>query len=70
MTKEKAAEMVSRRLTLLAMVSDAYWRMATNTSMIYRTEQLAKCQEWLSELTQLHTTDPVLFHKTPEQLFL
>jgi hypothetical protein len=52
--------MLKRRDTLLYMIADSYKRMATNDSPIYRREQLAKCNEWLAELTEMFKSSPEL----------
>ena len=67
-SKEESLTLIKRRETLLAMVSDAYRRMATNTASSYRHAQLLKCQEWLKELTELNEKDPVLFNTSPPHI--
>lgn len=68
LTKDEAERLVKRRETLLAVIADSYSRMATNTSMIYRRNQMAKCDEWLRELTEIYSRDPVLFNISAFQM--
>ncbi len=61
LTRKESRQLVKRREVLLGVIADSYRRMATNTSMLYRHEQLDKCQGWLAELTEIYTRDPALF---------
>lgn len=68
LSKEECLALIHRRETLLAMIADAYRRMATNTAARYRHEQLMKCQEWLRELTKINETDSVIFNTSMQQM--
>lgn len=67
-TKEENLELLRRRDSLLGVISDSYRRMATNPAMYYRSQQLAKCDGYLRELTELYQLDPILFNLSREQL--
>jgi len=64
-TKEEIEKFTARRESLLALIADAYRRMATNTAQSYRNDQKAKCDAWLAELTELNETNPFLFSVHP-----
>lgn len=49
-----------RKETLLALVSDAYKRMATNRDPSYRELQLSKCRAWLEELTEIFESGEIV----------
>jgi hypothetical protein len=46
-------EDLARGENLLAGIADAYVRMATNTNVGYREQQMAHVNEYLAELTEL-----------------
>lgn len=50
-----------KKRLLLGMIADAYSRMATNRSPLYREMQMDKINKWLEELTTMHEKNPQLW---------
>jgi hypothetical protein len=68
-TKEECLTLIKRREVLLSVIADSYRRMATNSSLLYRQQQLDRCGEYLRELTEINAADPLLFNLSAEHLF-
>lgn len=57
----KFAKLQDEKRMLLNMITDSYKRQATNTSPLYREEQMAKVDQWLARLTKMFEERPQLW---------
>lgn len=65
---EEGRALIRERDTLSAAIADSYVRMGTNTSPVYRAEQMEKCNRWLDALSALYEKDPYHYSLHPAKL--